>query len=45
MCLYLLNLCSMITNAALCTSEVKTRIAKAKEVFNKKKNFSVANLN
>jgi hypothetical protein len=36
---YFIDLCSMITNNAVCTCEIKSIIAKAKAAFNKKKTF------
>jgi hypothetical protein len=41
---YFKYLCSVITNDARCTSEIISRIAMAKAIFNgEKKNFSPAN--
>jgi hypothetical protein len=42
---YFNYLCSMITNNARCTREIKSRIAMAKAEFNKKKNLFTSKLN
>ena len=41
---YFSYLCSMIMNDAQCTQEIKSRIAKAKAAFNKKRTFFTSNM-